>query len=135
MLKDDDEDDNLEAALDVAAAHIKETVFCVGVQSSDSTNTSNEIAEGSAPDALQKLHSKIGEQYLPSLLIGNSITSLNIYPLSPRWNHYHITKKHSIPLQVRLGVYLNKQKTVKRMHDYLIYCSYDECSGEILCHR
>ena len=38
MLKDDDEDDNLEAVLDVVAT-----------QSSDSTNTSNEIAEESAP--------------------------------------------------------------------------------------
>ena len=92
-------------------------------------NTSNEIAEESAPDALQKLLriQFIGEQYLPSLLIGNIVTST--------------IKKDPTHLQISLGVYFNNKKTVKHAHDYLVYCTYDEllqallCSVEKLCDR
>ena len=115
MIKDDDEDDNLETALDVVATHIKKECSMMDYKHQTyHTNTSKEIAEESAPDTLQQLLRKmsIGQQFLPSLLIGNVITST--------------IKKHPTPFQIVLGVYFNKKKTVKHMHDYLVCCSYDE---------
>ena len=53
-----------------------------------------------------------GEQSLPYLLIGNVITSA--------------IKKHPTMFQIALGVYFNKKKKVKHMHDYLVCCSCDE---------
>ena len=113
MIKD--EDDNQETALDVVATHIKKecsTMVCK--HQTYHTNTSKEIAEESAPDTLQQLLRKmsIGQKCLPSLLTGNLITSA--------------IKKHPTPFQIALGVYFNKKKTVKHMHDYLVCCSYDE---------
>ena len=49
---------------------------------------------------------------ISSLLIGNIITS--------------DIKKHPTPFQIALGVYFNKKKMVKHMHDYLVCCSYEE---------
>ena len=114
MIKDDDEDDNLETALDVVATHIKMQCSMMGYKHQIYyTNTSKEIAEESAPDTLQQLLRKmsIGQTFLPSLLIGNITSAI---------------KKHPTPLQIALGVYFNKKKTVKHMHDYLVCCSHDE---------
>ena len=86
MIKDDDEDDNLETALDVVATHIKKECSMMDYKHQTyHTNTSKEIAEESAPDTLQQLLRKMsfGQQFLPSLLIGNIITSaikLQKYP-------------------------------------------------------
>ena len=115
MIKDDDEDDNLETALDVVATHIKKECSMMDYNHQTyHTNTPKEIAEEPAPDTLQQLLRKlsIGQQFLPSLLIGNVITSA--------------IKKHPTPFQIALGVYFNKKKTVNHMYDYLVCCSYDE---------
>ena len=115
IIKDDDKDDNLETALDVVATHIKKECSMMDYKHHTChMNTSTEIAEESATDTLQQLLRKmsIGQQFLPSLLIGNIITSA--------------IKKYPTPFQIALGVYFNKKKTVKHMHDYLVCCSYDE---------
>jgi len=107
MIKDDDEDDNLETALDVVATHIKKECSMMDYKHHTyHTNTSKEIAKESALDNLQQLLRKIsiGQQFLPSLLIGNIITSA--------------IKKHTTPFQIAFGMYFNKKKTVKHMHDY-----------------
>ena len=78
MIMDDDEDDNLETALDVVATHInKECSVMDYKHHTYHTYTSKEIAEESAPDNLQQLlrNMSIGQQFLPSLLIGNITTS------------------------------------------------------------
>ena len=79
-----------------------------------STKISKDITNESVPDTLQQLLSKLSfdEQSLPSLLIGNIITSA--------------VKKHPTPLQIVLGVFFNKKKTIQHMHDYLVCCSYEE---------
>jgi len=115
IIKDDDEDDNLETALDVVATHIKKECLMMDYKHHTYyTYTSKEIAEESAPDTLQQLLKKmsIGQQFLPSLLIGHIITSA--------------IKKYPTAFQIALGVYFNKKKTVKHMHDFHICCSYDE---------
>ena len=54
MIKDDDEDNNMETALDVVATHIKKECSMVDYKHRTyHTNTSKEIAEESAPDTLQ----------------------------------------------------------------------------------
>ena len=78
MIKDVDEDDNMETALDVVATHIKKDCSMMDYKHRTyHTNTSKEIAVESAPDTLQQLLRKmsIGEQFISSLLIGNIITS------------------------------------------------------------
>jgi len=115
MIKDDAEDDNLETALDVVATHTKKECSMMDYKHHTyHMNTSKDIAEESAPDNLQQLLRKmsIGQQFLPSLQIGNIITSA--------------IKKHPTPFQIALGMYFNKKKTVKYMHDYLVCCSYEE---------
>jgi len=115
MIKYDDADDNRETALDVVATHIKKECSMMDyTHHTYHTNTSKEIAEESAPDNLEQLLRKIsiGQQFLPSLLIGNIITSA--------------IKKRPTPFQIALGVYFNKNKTVKHMHYYLVCCSHDE---------
>ena len=53
MIKDDDEDDNLEAALDVVATYIKKECSVMDYKNQTChTNTSKEIAEESAPNTL-----------------------------------------------------------------------------------
>ena len=59
---------------------------------------------------LRKL--QLDESSLPSILIGNIITS--------------VIKKHPKPLQIGLAVLFHKKKTVMHMHDYRVCCSYDE---------
>jgi len=110
MIKDDDEDENLEAALDVVATDIKKESYMMEYKHRTyHTNISKEIAEYLAPDTLQQLLRKmfIGEQSLPSLLIGSIVNST--------------IKKHPITL----GVYFYKKKTVKHMHDCLVCYSYE----------
>ena len=113
MVKDNDEDDSLETALDVRGSNPhQEGMFDDGLQASDIPY--EHLVTKSAPDTLQQLlrEISIGEQFLPSLLIGK-ITNSAI-------------KKHPTPFQIVLGVYFNKKKTVKHMHDYFVCCSYDE---------
>ena len=69
MIKDDDEDDNLEAALDVVATQIKKESSMIDYKHQTyHTNTSKEITEESARDTLQQLlrQISIGQQFLLS---------------------------------------------------------------------
>ena len=60
MIKDDDEDDNLETALDEVATHIKKECSMMDYKHwTYHTNISKEIAEVSAPDTLQQLLRKM----------------------------------------------------------------------------
>ena len=60
MIKDDDEDDNLETALGVVATHIKNECSMMDYKHQTyHTNTSKEIAEESASDTLQQLLRKM----------------------------------------------------------------------------
>ena len=91
-------------------------MFGDGVQELDLLNENLQISQKN----LQRMPSQkllrqlfIGEQSLPSLRhIGNVIPST--------------IKKHPTPLKIAIGVYYNKQKMLKHMHDYLVCCSYDE---------
>jgi len=115
MINDDDEDDNMETALDMVETHIKKECSKMDYKHQTyHTNISKEIAEESAPDAIQHTLRKmfIGKQSFPSLLIGDIITT--------------IIKKHPTPFQIALGVYFNKKKMIKHMHDYVVCCSCDE---------
>ena len=113
MTKDDEEDDNLEAALDVVAKRVKRECSEIAYQR-DSYNTkiSEELAADYSSDTLLRLLEKLSLDSSPSLLIGNIITS-------------GLTK-HPTPLQISLGVYFHKKKVINHMHDYLVSCSYDE---------
>jgi hypothetical protein len=115
MTKDDGEDDNLEAALDVVAKQIKKECSEIAYQRHTySTKISKELSAEYSSDTLLRLLGKLSldEDSLPSLLIGNIITS-------------GLTK-HPTPLQISLGVYFHKKITITHMHDYLVSCSYDE---------
>lgn len=116
IIKDDyDENDNLGAALDLVSKCIRKECSEIEYQHRTYAKKINKtVAAESVPDTLQQLLSKLslGDHSLPSLFIGNIITSA--------------IKKHPTPLQIALGVYLHKNKTVMRMHDYLVSCSYDE---------
>ena len=119
IIKDNDEEDNLDAALNVAAKHIRKECSAMEYQRQTyTTQISKDIANESAPDTLQQLLSKLSfdEQSLPSLLIQNIITSA--------------IKKHPTPLHIALEVFFNKKKTIQHMHDYLVCC----CSYEELLH-
>ena len=60
MIKADDEDDNLETALDVVATHIKKECSMMDYKHQTyHTNTSKEIAEEPAPDTFQQLLRKM----------------------------------------------------------------------------
>ena len=98
MIKDDDEEDNLGTALDVVATHIKMQCSMMDYKHQTyHTNTSKEIAEESAPDTLQQLQREmfIGQQFLPSLLIGNITSAI---------------KKHTTPFQITLGCTSTKRR-------------------------
>ena len=74
MLKDDDEDNNLEAALDVVATHIKKEY----ARQTCPTKIFRYIADESAPDTLQKIlgNCSLVSNVFPSLLIGSNISSV-----------------------------------------------------------
>ena len=115
MIKDEGEEDNLEAALHLVAKEIKKECTKIEYQHQKySTKISTEIAAESISDTRLQLLRKLspGDQLLPSLLIGNIITS-------------SITK-HPTPLQIAIAVFFHKKKIIKHMHDYLVCCSYDE---------
>ena len=115
MIKDEDEDDNLKAAMKIVAKHIRRE--CSEIEyhrHTYNTKILKPIAEEHVPSTLQQLLGmlSLGEQSLPTLLIGNMVTSS--------------IKKHPTPLQIAIGVFLRRKKLIMQMHDYLVSCSYDE---------
>ena len=68
MIKDDDEDDNLETALDVVATHIKKECSMEDyTHQTYHTNASKEIAEECAQDILQQLLKNVHWSTISSL--------------------------------------------------------------------
>ena len=99
MIKDESEEDNLEAALHLVAKQIKKECTKIEYQHQKySTKISKEIAAESISDTLLQLLSKLspGDQLLPLLLIGNIITS-------------SITK-HPTPLQITIAVFFHEKE-------------------------
>ena len=78
------------------------------------TMISKRLSDESVYDTQQQLLEKpaMASDSLLFLLIGNIITS--------------VVKSHSTPLQIALGVYSHRKKTMMHMSDYLVGCSYDE---------
>lgn len=115
LMKDDEEEDNLDAALDVVAKQIRKECSSIEYDHRTyNTKISKDIAGEAVSETLQQLLSKLslGEQHLPSILVGNIITSA--------------VTKHPTPLQIALAVLLHKKKNVQHMHEYLVCCTYDE---------
>ena len=99
MIKDDEDDENLEAVLDVVAQHIRnECSQMEYLRHTYNTSISKELSQESVPDTLQLLLDKLSldDQSLPSLLIGNIVTS--------------VITKHPTPLQLAFGVFFHKKK-------------------------
>lgn len=115
MIKDEEEDDNTEAALDLIAKLINKECSVIEYNSQMyKTKISKDVAAESTSYTLQQLLCRLSldEQSLPALLIGNIVTSA--------------IKKHPTPLQIALGIFFHRKKTVTHMYDYLVSCSYDE---------
>ena len=71
-----------------------------------------ESVSGTIQLLLQKLSPSLVAESLTSLLIGNIVTSM--------------LRNHATPLQIALGVLINRKKIIKHMFDYKVTCSYDE---------
>ena len=84
MIKEDSEDDNLEAVVEVVIKHIKKYSLVVAYnRRTNPTKISKEIAEESEPDNLPLLRKlSIGEQSLPSFFLETSllVPSKLLYP-------------------------------------------------------
>ena len=70
-----------------------------------------ESVSGTIQLLLQKLSPSLGAESLTSLLIGNTVTS--------------VLPNYATPLQIALGVLINRKKIIKHMFDYKVTCSYD----------
>jgi len=117
VTKDDDEEDTIDAALNVIVKAIKAEVVATEYERNTYTrNISMSIAaesvSGTTQLLLQKLSPSLGAESLTSLLIGNIVTS--------------VLRNHATPLQIALGVLINRKKIIKHMFDYKMTCSYDE---------
>jgi len=119
VTKDDDEEDNIDAALNVIVKAIKAEVVAIEYERNTYTrNISMSIAaesvSGTTQLLVQKLSPSLGAESLTSLLIGNIVTS--------------VLRNHATPLQIALGVHvlINRKKIIKHMFDYKMTCSYDE---------
>ena len=114
---DDDEEDNIDAALNVIVKATKTEVVAIEYEKNTYTrNISMSIAaesvSGTIQLLLQKLSPSLGAESLTSLLIGNIVTS--------------VLRNHATPLQIALGVLINRKKIIKHMFDYKVTCSYNE---------
>ena len=113
VTKDEDEEDNIDAALNVIVKAIKAEVVAIEYKKNTYTrNISMSIAvSGTIQLLLQKLSPSLGAESLTSLLIGNILTS--------------VLRNHATPLQLALGVLSNRKKMIKHMFDCKVTCSYD----------
>jgi len=119
VTKDDDEEDNIDAARNVIVKAIKAEV--VAIEYERNTYTRNifmsvaaESVFGTTQLLLQKLSPSHGAESLTSLLIGNIVTS--------------VLRNQATPFQIALGVnvLINRKKIIKHIFDYNMTCSYDE---------
>lgn len=94
LMKDDEDDGNLDTALDVLAKQIKRECSSMEYDgSSYHTDISKELSQEKAIDTLKRLLHKMSldELSLPSIHINNIITS--------------VKTKRPTPLQIALGIY------------------------------
>ena len=95
VTKDEDEEDNIKVALNVIVKAIKAEVVAIEYEKNPTRNISMSIAVESV---------SLGTESLTSLLIGNIVTS--------------VLRNHATPLQIALGVLINRRKMNKHMFDY-----------------
>jgi len=126
VTKDDDEEDIIDAALNVIVKAIKADVVAIEYDKKTYTrNISMSIAAESVSGTIQLLQQKrspsLGAESLTSPLIGDIVTS--------------VLRNHATPLQIALGVLINRKKLIKHMFDYKVTCSYDKFAAiqEVLC--
>lgn len=117
VTKDEEEEDDIDAALDVIVKVIKADILDLEYEKhSYPRRISKSIAAESVSDTLQlllqKLSPSLGADSLTSLLIGNMVTS--------------VLRSHATPLQIALGVLIHRKKLITHMFDYRVTCSYDE---------
>ena len=98
MTKDVNEEDNIDAALNVIVKAIKAEV--VAIEYENNTYTRNismsiaaEFVSGIIQLLLQKLSPSLGAESLTSFLVGSIVTS--------------VLRNHATPLQIALGVLIN----------------------------
>ena len=111
VTKDDDEEDNIDAALNVIVKAIKAEVVAIEYEKNTYTrNISMSIVAGYVSGTiqllLQKLSPSLGAESLTSLLTGNIVTS--------------VLRNHATPLQIALGVLINRKKIIKHLFDYKV---------------
>ena len=111
MTKDDDEEDNIDAALNVIVKTIKAEVVAIEYEKNTykrniSMSIAAESISGTIQLLLQKLAPSLEAESLTSLLIGNIVTS--------------VLRNHATPLHIALGVLINRNKMIKHMFDYKV---------------
>ena len=114
-LTKDEEEDNIDRAIEVLAREIKKECSNLNyARHAYKVQISKDIAGEDVANTIETLLTKLSlpAHSLPSLLIGNMITSA--------------VNKHPTPLQIALGVLFHRKKLITHMHDYLVCCSYDE---------
>ena len=80
-------------------------------------------------DLLNKNHRIICNGYHSKNYLGNCPFMNNLFPLSGSLETLSpAPSRNTLPFLIKIatGVYYNKQKPLKYMHNYLICCSYDE---------
>ena len=117
VTNDDDEEDNIDAALNVIVKAIKAEGVAIEYENNTYTrNISMSIAAESVSVTiqllLQNLSWSLEAESLTSLLVGNIVTS--------------VLRIHATPLQIALEVLINRKQIIKHMFDYQVTCSYDE---------
>ena len=109
--RDDAEEDDIDDAFDIIARIIKAEVCETEYDKNIYTREiSKSVAAESVSGTLQLLLHK-----LSSSLNADSLTSLLIVVLG----------HHTTPLQIALGVLMQRKKIIQRMYDYNVTCSYD----------
>ena len=114
-LTQDEEEDDLENAIQLVAKHIKRESKSIKHDSSIyKTKVAEEDADMYCSPTFMSLLSKleIAPDSPPSLLLGNMITSM--------------VTTHTTPLQLALGIFFHRKKTIQLGYKYQLCCSYDE---------
>ena len=114
-LTQDDEEDDLEQAVEIVAKNIMiETKSIKHDSSTYKTSVTEEDADLQCSPTYMSLLSKLNipPDSPPALMLGNMVTS--------------IITKHYTPLQLALGVFFHRKKTIQLGHKFQICCTYEE---------
>ena len=114
--RDDAEEDYIDDALDMIARVIKaevcETEYDKNIYKREiSKSIADESISGTLQLLLHKLSPTLNADSLTSLLICNIVTS--------------VLGHHTNPLQIALGVLMQRKKIIQHMYEYNMTCSYD----------